>query len=113
MSASKQPALHQILNREIQKELKNFHQKQFRFKLKVFVSLVLPIFIIFLTVKVTQIYVTIKLKSILKPVSVNKKPVIPTLAKTKVSKPVFITPEPVSCAKISDSVTITDLGEEV
>lgn len=81
----------EMLDREIQKELKLFHKKQTRLKIKIFLLFVLPVVILLLAAKVFQTFVELKLKSFTTPQVPKARPVVKPVEK-EVRKPEFVTP---------------------
>lgn len=74
-----------------EKELKRLRRRKFLLKAKIFLTLVLPVLIILLAIKVAQTYLRLHLKKVSSQVG---KAVIKPV-KQIVSKPEFVKPEPV------------------
>lgn len=115
---AKQSTWINIIKQEVHQELANIRRRKFKFKLKVIFTLILPVLIVLLTVKVTETYMRIKLKSILTPYETPKTSSPPVPVQAHVSAPQFITPEPVPAEIISAKpmdthITITEITEDV
>lgn len=101
---AKQPGLIELIQLEVQKELKAIKHKKRTIKLKLIFTLILPAVIILLTVKVVQTYIRIELKRILTP-DHPAVPCIPKAITPQRSRPDFITPKPVSAPVVQETVT--------
>lgn len=102
MQIKKQKSLIQEIRDEYQAEVKKLKRKKFLLKAKLLLTIVLPVFIILLSVKVIKTFVRIKVRDIFSKKPRDSKGTPVPAVMTPVEKEI-ITPVPVVTETVSES----------